>query len=181
VVVIQITVYNELMFCLLACVLALVSHSMLSVPHDGVAPTCTPVLQQSPIAFCKPLPLLIPCKAALDAGDQSVHCCGSASAPARTRAPRLAPGSLVDVSATRVAPRLDVVRDRKETGVAGVGETTPAEGGLKHSSSSSNERRCRLREAVTQRPPRWQLSAIFLCTVHAAVDEQLIDTHRARA
>ena len=99
-------------------------------------------------------------------------------APARTRAQRLALGSLVDALETGVAPRLDVVRDRKETGVPGVGETAPrAEGGLARS-SGSNESRCRLGEAVTQRP--WpsccELSAIFLCTLQAAVDEQLIGT-----
>ena len=152
---VQFTAYNAIMFCLLACVLpvrlALVHHSMLSAPHNGAAPTCTPMGQQICIASCKPLPLLIPCKAALDAADQAVHCCCSASAPASTRAPRLALDSFVDVLETGVAARLDVVRDRKKAGVAAVGGSTPCEGGLARS-SGSNERRCRLGEAVAQRP-----------------------------
>ena len=58
--------------------------------------------QQSPSTTCKTPPLLIPCKATLDAGDQSVDCYSSASTPSRTRAPRLASVLLVHILSRHV-------------------------------------------------------------------------------
>lgn len=86
----------------------------------------------------------IRCRPALDTANQTVHRVSSAAAPSPTRAPRLAPGSLVDVLETCVTLRLDDVRDREKAGVADVGEAIPGEGGIRHS-ESANETWYRLR------------------------------------